>query len=75
MADKKPQEETAYLTKRALIRAIKKGTKGLAQEEMDLMGYVTRVEDSWVVQIDKEGNKTRISKIDEGLISDIIILD
>ena len=53
MAKKKPEKETAYLTKRALVRAIKKGTKGLAQEEMDLMGYVTRVEDGWVVHIDK----------------------
>lgn len=70
---KKP--ETAYLTKRALVRAVKKGTKGLAEEEMELMGYVTRVEDGWVVQIDKEGNKTKVSKVDHGQLPDKIILD
>jgi hypothetical protein len=75
MANKKTERETAYLTKRALVRAVNKGTRGLAQQEMDLMGYVTRAEDGWVVRIDKEGNRTRISKIDHGPIPDKIILD
>ncbi len=70
---KKP--ETAYLTKRVLVRAVKKGTKGLAEQEMELMGYITRVEDGWVVQIDKEGNKTQISKVDEGPSLDQIVVD
>lgn len=69
------KRDTAYLTKRALVRAVKKGTKGLAEQEMELMGYVTRVEDGWVVQIDKEGNKTRISKVNHGQLPDKIILD
>lgn len=75
MANKKPQRETVYLTKGALIRAINKGTKGLAQKEMDLMGYVTRVEDGWVVHIDKEGNRTRVSKVEHGSVPDKIIVD
>ncbi len=61
---RKPQvaEEPAevYLTKRTLVRAIKKGSKNLTADAIEAMGYTVIVKDigeeRWVVKIDGEGN-------------------
>lgn len=74
MSDKRANQY-AYLTKRALVRAINKGTKGLAEKEMRLLGYITRLENDDIVRIDKDGNKTFIAKVAHDPVFKKIILD
>lgn len=78
MTENKPNRNPAKkapLTKRALVRAINKGTKGLGEKEMRLLGYITRLENGNVVRIDKDGNKTIIAKVEHDPRSKKIILD
>jgi hypothetical protein len=67
--------ETVYLTKRILERAVKKGTKNLSKEQMELMGYVVIAEDGWVVKIFKDGTKEKISPISTSNVKWPLILD
>jgi len=55
------QEE--YLTKRAVVRATKKGMKKASQETMDIMGYNVIALDGWVVKKYKDGSIERIEEI------------
>ncbi len=58
------EPETAYLTKRALIRAINKGIKNLVAEAIEAVGYHVTIKDGWVVKVDAEGNVLeKISKL------------
>ena len=47
------QEE--YLTKRVVVRAIKKGMKKASKETMDTMGYNVIALNGWVVKKYKDG--------------------
>ncbi len=66
---------TAYLTKRALVRAVNKGTRNKAKRAMELMGYVMKVEDGWIIKEDEKGNKTRIAPVDATPNAKDIIVD
>ena len=52
-----------YLTKRVVVRAIKKGMKKVSQETMDIMGYNVVAQDGWVVKKHKDGTIELIEKI------------
>lgn len=69
------RKKLASLTKRTLIRAVNKGAHGLTEKEMELLGYVTRIENGWVVRTDKDGNTTKIAKVDIKPLPDKIVLD
>lgn len=63
--DRVEEAPVAYLTKDALVRAINKGTRNLAAEALELMGYVVTVRDGWVVKLDAAGNLLeKISKVE-----------
>lgn len=53
----------AYLTKRALLRATGKATRKISSQAMKLKGYIIQAENGWVVKIDKDGNRERLSQI------------
>ena len=57
------EPETAYLTTRILERALRKATRNLTNEAMEIMGYIVTVTDGWVVRINNDGTQERISKI------------
>lgn len=62
-AKNKAKPDTAYLTKRGLIRAINKGTRSLSEEALKIKGRILTVEDGWVVKKDRSGRRERISKL------------
>jgi hypothetical protein len=49
------EPKVAYLTKQALVRAVKKGTKTKAKEAIKLRGFQVVVRKGWVVKIDEKG--------------------
>ncbi len=65
----------SYLTKRVLGRAIGKATKHTAEEALRLRGYVLVAERGWVVKIDRNGKKTRVSRLSPIQIPKRIVLD
>ncbi len=70
-----PKKGIAYLTKRALIRAVTKGTKNEELDAMNLLGYTVKEEDGWVVKLYASGEKERISKIVVSKSSAEVVLD
>jgi hypothetical protein len=58
-----PSKGLVYFTTRALERAVKKGTKDLAQVAHKLVGYTVKEADGWVVKEYADGNIERITKI------------
>lgn len=64
-ADKKSAagKETAYVTKRVLVRAASPAVKIASRRAMEVAGYVVKAENGWVVRVDQDGTKSRISKI------------
>jgi hypothetical protein len=65
----------SYLTKRVLGRAIGKATKHTAEEALHLRGYVLVAERGWVVKVDRNGKKTRVSRLSPIQIPKHIVLD
>jgi hypothetical protein len=58
------EPKPVYLTKQILIRAINKGSRHLAAEALEIMGYNVVEKDGWIVKIDKNGDVIeKISKI------------
>ena len=53
----------AYLTKRVLERAIKKGTKGIADKVMASREYIVTARDGWVVKVYADGRVEKLEKI------------
>ncbi len=49
------EPKVAYLTKQALVRAVKKGTRSKAKEAIKLMGFQVTVKKGWVVKVDADG--------------------
>jgi hypothetical protein len=58
-----PKKGVAYLTTRALERAVAKGTKHLESEAMSLMGYVVKQKGNLVVKQYADGKVEKISTI------------
>ena len=57
------EPETAYLTTRALERALSKATRNLTEKAMDIQGYVVTMENNWVVKKYKSGRVVRMKRI------------
>ena len=57
------ETETAYLTTRALERALSKATRNLTEKAMDIQGYVVTMENNWVVKKYKSGRVERMKRI------------
>lgn len=62
----------AYLTKRALVRATRKGTRSVASEAMNIKGYIIKAENGWVVKVHHTGQHERLSRLNR---SSQLILD
>jgi hypothetical protein len=56
-------KETAYVTKRVLVRAAGPAVVKASRRAMEVAGYVVKAENGWVVRVEKDGTKSRISKI------------
>ena len=65
VAKKASGEQKAYLTKRILVSAAKRGFKQAAKEAMQLMGYVVIAKDGWVVKKYADGTIEKISPIEQ----------
>ncbi len=65
----------AYLTKRILVSAARSAIRKASDTAMDVMGYVIKAENGWVIRIDKDGTKKRLSKISQGKKPSKIVLD
>lgn len=70
-----PKKGVAYLTKRALTRAISKGTKNEESEAIDLLGYTVKEDNGWVIKQYASGQKERISRIHVSKSSSKLVLD
>jgi hypothetical protein len=70
-----PEKGLVYFSKRALIRAVTKGTKNEEAEAMELLGYTVKEEDGWVIKQYENGEKEQISKIGVSISSEEIELD
>ena len=57
------EPETAYLTTRALERALSKATRNLTEKAMDIQGYVVTIHNKWVVKKYKDGRVERMKRI------------
>jgi hypothetical protein len=65
----------AYLTKRTLVRATKKGGATLHTEAMRVKGYIVKAERNWVVKIDNSGRRQRLSRSHQISSNEQIALD
>ena len=70
-----PKKGVAYLTTRAMERAVAKGSKGLEAEAIALMGYTVREQDGWVVKVYANNKIEKISKILTSKRPSKIVLD
>lgn len=74
MADKKKNTtKRTELTTQVLERAVKKGTRHIADEAKELVGYTVKEKDGWVVKEYKDGKITRISKVSRTKSSKLIL--
>jgi len=64
-AVKKQKEQKAYLTKRILISAAKRGVVIAAKETMDIMGYTVIAKDGWVIKKYADGTIEKIAPIEQ----------
>jgi hypothetical protein len=69
------EPKTAYLTKRAIKRAVSKGTRHISEDAVTRKGYVVTTAKGWVVRVDRQGKQTRITKIKTAKPSGKISLD
>lgn len=72
MASKKSRN-TAYLTKRRLLSAARRGIRKAAEETMERLGYTVIAKDGWVVKKYKDGTIQRISRIPSAGKIDLLV--
>ena len=63
------EPQTAYLTTRALERALSKATKNLTDVAMSLKGFVVIKEGEWIVKKFQDGKIEKIEKIQKVKLS------
>lgn len=67
--------ERAYLSKRMMLRALRKATLHLTDDAMERMGYIVTVSDGWVVKKPKVGKMVRMYKLPKVNMHKKIVLD
>ena len=72
---RKAKQETAYVTKRVLVRAASPAFRKASSEAMAIKCYVIKAENGWVIREDKDGTKTKISQIEPVKRPAKIVLD
>lgn len=63
----------ASITKRVVLRAAGKGIRAASDQAMKTAGYVVKVEDGWVIEVDSKGQSKRVKKL--GNTSTDLVLD
>jgi hypothetical protein len=63
-ANKKTNQK-AYLTKRLLISAAKRGIRKAAEETMQIMGYTVIAKDGWIIKKYADGTTEAIEQINQ----------
>lgn len=67
----KKQEETAYLTKVVMKRAVNKGIKKASQEAMETAGSLVEVDGDWMVRRYKDGRVEKLHRLQKISTKDI----
>jgi hypothetical protein len=71
----KKTTETAYLTKRVIVRATRKTFIKASEKAMKTLGYVVKAENGWVVRENIDGTKEKLHKIEKVKRSSKIVFD
>lgn len=69
-----PQKST-YLTKRALERAVSKGTRNTSKNALMQRGHILTAKEGWLVKVNRDGTEEKISKLPVTKTNGSIILD
>jgi hypothetical protein len=62
-ASQPAKKGSPYLTKRALERAVSKGTRHTSDEAISKRGHIVTTKDGWVVKVNSNGTEEKISKL------------
>lgn len=57
--------EKAYLTKRVVERATRKGMKIAAQRTMDAIGYIVVAREGWLMKVFPDGQTENIRQLEQ----------
>ncbi len=68
-------KKSPYLTKRALERAVSKGTRRTSSDAIRQRGHVVTAKDGWLVKVNRDGTEERISKLPATKTNGRIVLD
>ncbi len=71
----KIKRETAYLTKRDIVRLATAAVKKASNQAMQTVGYVIKAEDGWVVRENKDGSISKIKQIKGASSTSTLVLD
>jgi ribosomal protein S19E (S16A) len=71
----KVSTETAYLTKRDVIRVASAAVKRASVKAMQTAGYVIKAENGWVVRENEDGSIDRIKEIKGASSPNKLVLD
>ena len=69
------ENEPAYITKRILLSATRKAFIQASEKAMEIVGYVIKVKDGWLVCENLDGTIEKISKLRPAVKSREVILD
>lgn len=69
------KRNTAYLTKRTLVRNSEKAIQKASEEAMETVGYVIVARDGWIVKEHKDGSIEQIEKLKTSIGNQELILD
>jgi hypothetical protein len=69
------KKSSPYLTKRALERAVSKGTRHTADNAKTQRGHVVTAKNGWVVKVNRDGSEEKISKLPATKPNTPIVLD
>ena len=72
---KKSKNAKVSITIKILERAVKVGTRNLAEEAISLLGYTVTEKEGWVVKEYSDGRIERVSRIHQSKRSSTLVLD
>ncbi len=71
----KIKSQTAYLTKRDIVRVATAAVIKASEQAMETVGYVIKAENGWLVRENKDGSIDRIKEIKGASIRGKLVLD
>ncbi|SEG18278.1 hypothetical protein [Algoriphagus boritolerans] len=71
----KVSKNTAYLTKRDLVRVASAAVRKASDDSMQIAGYVVKAENGWIVRENSDGSVIQIEKLKDYSKSRKLVLD